>query len=134
MSGFHDLIGQSLEPCLVRAHLVARFLGSKEGCIDLGTVIHLAVGEDVGVHVERGLGLLEHLGVALLCQDEEAADGEVLGAEAAAPPGAVAVIVLLAALAHVLPRAHRGAELLKDHAYSEQSCVVVQLGDGEATT
>jgi len=126
----HDLLGQSLEPGLVRAHLVAHFLGSKEGCIDLGAVIHLAVGEDVGVHVKRRLDAFEHIGVALLCQDEEASDGEVLGVEGAPTPGAVAVLVLLAPLAHLLPEAQRGSKLLQDHAYSNPCGVVVHLGDG----
>ena len=54
--------------------------------------------------------------------------------EAALPPGTVAVLVLLVAPAHVLPEAHGGSKLLQDHADEEPSCVVVQLGDGQATT
>ncbi len=99
----HDLLGQSLEPCLVRAHIVALVLGGKEWGVDLGAIILLAVGEDVGVHVKRRLDAFEHIDVALLRQDEEASDGEVLGAEAAPTPGSVAVLVLLAPLAHLLP-------------------------------
>ena len=52
--------------------------------------------------------------------------------EAAPSPTAVAVLVLLAPLAHLLPEAQRGAELLEDHAHSQPGGVVVQLGYGEA--
>ena len=113
--------------------MLGRLVVTKGG-VDVGVAIHFATSEDVGVHVQHRLDALEHLGVALLRQDEEAADGEVLGVESAPSTTAVIVLVLLAALAHLLPEAQRGAELLEDHAYSDPGCVGVQLGDGEATT
>ena len=115
----HALFGQSLEQLLVIGHIAARFLGCEEGCVDIDSVIHLAVGEDVGVHVERRLDPLKLIGVALPCQDKEASNGEVLGVESAPPLAAVAVPVLLAPLTHLLPLAQRGSELLQDHAYFE---------------
>jgi hypothetical protein len=83
-----------------------------------------------------GVGLMRSSisAFALLRQDEEAADGEELGVEAAPSLGAVAVLVLIAPLAHLLPEAQRGAEPFEDHAYSDPFGVVVQLGDGEAAT
>ena len=60
--------------------------------------------------------------------------GRSWGVEAAPSPAAVAVLVLLAALDRLLPEAHRGAELRENHAYSDPGGVVVQLGDGLATT
>jgi len=74
------------------------------------------------------------LGVALLRKDEEAAYGEYMGVEPTPAPAAVAVLVLIAALAHLLPEAQRGAELLEDHADADPGGVVVQLGDGQAAT
>ena len=56
------------------------------------------------------------------------------GVESAPSTAAVAVIVLIAAPAHLLPEAHGGAELLEDHAHSDPSGVVVELGDGQAAT
>ena len=56
------------------------------------------------------------------------------GVDSAPSTTEVAVIVLLAPLAHFLPEAQRGAEQLEDRAYSDPGCVVVQHGDGVAAT
>ena len=54
-----------------------------------------------------------------------------MGVEVAPSLGAVAGLVLIDALAHVVPEAHGGVELLEDHANADPSGVVVQLGIGK---